>query len=150
MSLEKKAFDDRFQRASAIISHAGMGAITMALDHGKPLLVMPRQRRLHEVVNDHQAALAEKFAALGHLLLARDETQLRAKVEQLRSFVPRPRQAHPEVVARKIGALFGDPPRRRGRSSSAALSDPARKNVAGADGVPYSWHSPKQTVTLAD
>ena len=100
VSLEKKAFDDRFQRASAVISHAGMGAITMALDQGKPLLVMPRQRRLHEVVNDHQAALAEKFAALGHLLLARDETQLGGKVEQLRSFVPRPRHAHPEVVAR--------------------------------------------------
>jgi len=101
-SLEKEAFDERFRRASAIISHAGMGAITMALDHGKPLLVMPRQRKYKEVVNDHQAALAETFDALGHILLARDETQLRAKVEQLRSFVPRPRQADPEVVARRI------------------------------------------------
>lgn len=102
-SLEKKAFDDHFRGASAIISHAGMGVITMALDNGKPLLVMPRQRKYREVVNDHQAVLADKFEALGHLLVARDETQLRAKVEQLRSFVPRPRQADPEVVARRIG-----------------------------------------------
>ncbi len=101
-SLEKNAFDERFRQASAIISHAGMGAITMALDHGKPLLVMPRQKKYKEVVNDHQGALADKFEALGHILVARDETQLREKVEQLRSFVPRPRQAQPEAVARKI------------------------------------------------
>jgi UDP-N-acetylglucosamine transferase subunit ALG13 len=101
-SLEKKAYDECFRQASAIISHAGMGAITMALDHGKPLLVMPRQKKYKEVVNDHQGALAEKFEALGHILVARDETQLREKVAQLRSFVPRPRKAEPEAVAQKI------------------------------------------------
>ncbi|MCU0914616.1 MAG: glucuronosyltransferase [Planctomycetes bacterium] len=101
-SLEKQAFDERFRAARAIISHAGMGAITMALDHGKPLLVLPRQRRHREVVNNHQRELAERFAALGHILVARDETQLRAKVGQLGSFVPRPREAQPELVARKI------------------------------------------------
>lgn len=101
-SLEKKAYDERFRQASAIISHAGMGAIMMALDQGKPLLVMPRQKKYKEVVNDHQGALADKFEALGHILVARDETQLREKVAQLRSFVPRPRKAEPEAVARKV------------------------------------------------
>jgi UDP-N-acetylglucosamine transferase subunit ALG13 len=100
--LEKEAFDDCFRRASAVISHAGMGAIAMALDQGKPLLVMPRQREYQEVVNSHQTDLAHRFEALGHILVAQNETQLRAKVEQLRSFVPRPRQANPEVVAARI------------------------------------------------
>lgn len=80
--------------------------ITMALDNGRPLLVMPRRRKYQEVVNDHQAVLADKFEALGHLLVAQDETQLRAKVEELRSFAPRPRQAEPEVVARRIGRFW--------------------------------------------
>lgn len=101
-SLEKKAYDERFRQASAIISHAGMGAITMALDHDKPLLVMPRQRKYKEVVNDHQGPLADKFEALGHILVARDEAQLREKVAQLGSFVPRRREAEPAAVARKI------------------------------------------------
>ncbi len=101
-SLEKKTYDERFRQASAIISHAGMGAITMALDCGKPLLVMPRQAKYKEVVNDHQGALADKFETLGHILVARDETQLREKVAQLRSFVPRPRKAQPEAVVQKI------------------------------------------------
>ena len=101
-SLEKKAYDDRFRHASAVISHAGMGAITMALDQGKPLLVMPRRRKYKEVVNDHQSVLADKFEALGHILVAHDEAQLKQKMEQLRSFVPRPRRAEPEAVARKV------------------------------------------------
>jgi UDP-N-acetylglucosamine transferase subunit ALG13 len=79
-----------------------MGAIAMALDHEKPLLVMPRQKKYKEVVNDHQGPLADKFEALGHILVARDEAQLREKVAQLGAFVPRPRQAQPEAVAQKI------------------------------------------------
>jgi beta-1,4-N-acetylglucosaminyltransferase len=102
VSLEKTAYDDRFREASAVISHAGMGAITMALDQGKPLLVIPRQRKYKEVVNGHQEALADKFEALGHILVARDDAQLRERVAHLRSFVPRPRQAEPEVVAQKV------------------------------------------------
>jgi UDP-N-acetylglucosamine transferase subunit ALG13 len=102
VSLEKNAYDDRFRQASAVISHAGMGAITMALDQGKPLLVMPRQKKYKEVVNDHQEALADKFEALGHILVARDEAQLREKVARLESFVPRPRRAEPEAVALKV------------------------------------------------
>lgn len=105
-SLEKEAFDDHFRQASTVISHAGMGAITMALDYGKPLLVMPRRRDYREVVNDHQEALADKFEALGHILVARDETQLRARVRQLQSFVPCPRKAEPDMVAQKIGEFL--------------------------------------------
>jgi UDP-N-acetylglucosamine transferase subunit ALG13 len=74
----------------------------MALDQSKPLLVMPRQRKYREVVNDHQEAVADRFEALGHILVARDGTQLAEKVARLRSFVPRPRKAEPEAVAQKV------------------------------------------------
>ncbi len=105
-SLDKSAFDRNFQQASAIIGHAGMGTITMALENSKPLLAMPRRKKYGEVVNDHQVMLAIKFEALGHLLLARDETELADKVEQLKSFVPRPRQVNPDAVTRRISAFL--------------------------------------------
>jgi beta-1,4-N-acetylglucosaminyltransferase len=106
VSLDKAAFDQRFRQASAIISHAGMGTITMALDHGKSLLAMPRLKKHREVVSDHQGPLAQKFEALGHILLALDETQLPAKFSQLRSFAPQPRRADHEAVARRIGRFL--------------------------------------------
>ena len=101
-SLEKEAFDASFCGASAVISHAGMGTITMALDNGKPLLAMPRRKKHREVVNDHQVALAVRFAALGHIIVAENERQLAEKIVHLRTFVPRPRQVEPEAVAQRI------------------------------------------------
>jgi UDP-N-acetylglucosamine transferase subunit ALG13 len=106
-SLDKSAFDRNFQQASAIIGHAGMGTITMALESSKPLLVMPRRKKYGEVVNDHQVVLAIKFEALGHILLARDETELADKIERLKSFVPRLRKADPDAVTRRISAFLG-------------------------------------------
>jgi UDP-N-acetylglucosamine transferase subunit ALG13 len=105
-SLDKAAFDQRFEQASAIISHAGMGTITMALDHGKALLAMPRLKKYREVVNDHQMPLAEKFETLGHILLARDEGQLADKLYQLKSFVPQPRKTAHDAVAQHIGRFL--------------------------------------------
>ena len=68
--LDKRLFERWVQKASAIIGHAGMGTITMALDNEKPILVMPRLRRYAEVVNDHQVAIAQRFEQLGHILAA--------------------------------------------------------------------------------
>ena len=105
-SLDKATFDDHVERSSAIIGHAGMGTITLALEHGKPLLAMPRLKKYGEVVNDHQVGLAEEFEALGHILVARDPGELAARLPQLRSFTPQRRVASPEAVAERIGGFI--------------------------------------------
>jgi exopolysaccharide biosynthesis glucuronosyltransferase PssE len=105
-SLEKTLFDQRFNEADCIISHAGMGTITMALDTGKPLLVMPRLRRYGEVVNDHQLAIARKFEELGYLLVAYAAEDVPTKMEQLRSFVPQDRYPRADLVAARISTFL--------------------------------------------
>ncbi len=100
--LSKEEYDRKVADSVALISHAGIGSITSALSRNKPLLVMPRLKRFGEHVNDHQVGTAKKFEELGHVLVAWDEKQLPGKIEELRSFVPRPRQAQPEVVAAHI------------------------------------------------
>ena len=65
--LQKDDFDKNMREASSIISHAGMGTITAALEGKKPLLVMPRLRKFGEVVNDHQVAIAKKFHILSKI-----------------------------------------------------------------------------------
>jgi len=105
-SLDKKAFDEHVREASAIISHAGMGTITMAFDMGKPLLAMPRLKRYGEVVNDHQVAIVRKFEQLGHLLVAYTPEELADKVRLLKDFRPKPRQVQPEAVARRIAEFL--------------------------------------------
>jgi UDP-N-acetylglucosamine transferase subunit ALG13 len=100
-SLEKEMFDKYVKQASGIISHAGMGTITIALSNHKPLLVMPRLKRYHEVVNNHQVAIAKKFSELGYILVAYDK-DLSYEIRHLKNFVPQERLATPNAVVDRI------------------------------------------------
>jgi beta-1,4-N-acetylglucosaminyltransferase len=106
--LEKAVFDQYFDDADSIISHAGMGTITMALDHRKPLLVMPRLKEYGEVVNNHQLAIAKKFEQLGYLLVAYNSEEVPVKIKQLKSFVPQERRPCADIVATRISTFLNE------------------------------------------
>jgi UDP-N-acetylglucosamine transferase subunit ALG13 len=106
--LPREEYARRMKDASAVIGHAGMGTIATALDAGKPLLVMARLERYGEIVNDHQAATAGKFAELGHVIAAANESEIEAKLAGLREFRPKARRTNAEgVVARVARFLEG-------------------------------------------
>jgi UDP-N-acetylglucosamine transferase subunit ALG13 len=107
-SLDKHLFDGWMRKASGIISHAGVGTITMALDSKKPLLVMPRLKKYGEVVHDHQVAIAQKFEELGHMLVAYSEEELPGKLRELKSFVPKPRENQAKAVASRIAKFLNE------------------------------------------
>ncbi len=81
--LSTAEYSRRVEQATIIISHAGMGTILTALEHGKPLLVMPRLGSLDETRNDHQIATAREFASQGMVHAARDEQELAAQLERI-------------------------------------------------------------------
>jgi UDP-N-acetylglucosamine transferase subunit ALG13 len=107
-SVEKAVFDRYFSDAESVISHAGMGTITMALEQRKPLLVMPRLKKYGEVVNDHQLAIAKKFEQLGYLLVAYNTEDVQVKMKQLKSFVPQQRKPCPDIVAARIATFLNE------------------------------------------
>jgi len=104
--LGKEEFDHYFQKASAVIGHAGMGTITTALEYRKPLLVMPRLKRYKEHVNDHQLDTARVFEQLGHVLVAYEEKYLSQKVQALSHFVPEKRRTQLEAVVARISKFL--------------------------------------------
>ena len=63
--LEKEHFDFFFREADVVISHAGIGNILLAIDFQKPIIVVPRQKKFNEHVNDHQVQTAKKFEHRG-------------------------------------------------------------------------------------
>jgi len=107
-TLPREEYAQTVRKARALIGHAGMGTIRMALEAGKPLLVMPRRARLGEVVNDHQTDTARKFAQLRHVLLAEDESQIFEKLAELRDFVPEPRVPRALGVIERVKAFLDD------------------------------------------
>lgn len=97
--LRKQEFDDSVSCCSSIISHAGMGAITVALDNNKPLLVMARLKKFGEAVNDHQVALARRFEEYGCLLVVDHADEFSDKFKQVQAFMAQKRQTKPQSVA---------------------------------------------------
>lgn len=82
-------FKQRFNQARVIIAHAGMGTIISALSHGKPILIMPKLACLGEHRNEHQLATARRMMSLGNVTVAFNEAELREKLDQLDTLIPR-------------------------------------------------------------
>ena len=74
--------------------------------NGKPLLAIPRLKKYGEVVNDHQVAIAIRFEKLGHILSAYSVEELPDKLQQLKIFVPKPRENQAKAVADRIASFL--------------------------------------------
>ena len=83
--LEPPEFKQRVDWCDVLVAHAGMGSILTALQHGKPLLVMPRRGAFLETRNDHQVATAERFRAMEKVTVAMDEGELPAQLDRVRA-----------------------------------------------------------------
>ena len=90
-TLEHGEYERILQSCNQIISHAGIGSIATAMRLQKPMLVMPRQKRYNEVVNDHQVKTSQKFEKMGYILAAYDTSDLEEKLNCLQDFVPKQR-----------------------------------------------------------
>lgn len=104
--LDKENFDKTFDSCQGMISHAGMGNISLSLKTGKPLMVMPRLRQYGEHVNDHQLETAQKFEKLGHVIVAYHENELPEKLELLKTFKPNRRVPNRQGVIDRIGRFL--------------------------------------------
>jgi len=51
--------------ARLIVSHAGAGSILTALEHNKPLVLVPRLKAFGEVFDDHQMEIAREMEPRG-------------------------------------------------------------------------------------
>jgi len=64
--------------ARLIISQGGPGSIMLGLTRGKVPIVVPRQKRFGEMVDDHQVLFVQKLAEDGKVLPVYDVSQLAA------------------------------------------------------------------------
>jgi UDP-N-acetylglucosamine transferase subunit ALG13 len=108
-------FERLMRDAHVVVTHGGCGTIIQALRAGKVPVVMPRQRRCGEHVDDHQVELARALAAEGRIVLAMETSDLGSAIAAARvQSAPRAtepprmvglvRQAIEELLAARAGA----------------------------------------------
>jgi beta-1,4-N-acetylglucosaminyltransferase len=54
--------DDLVKEARVVVSHAGAASIINVLKYRKPLIIIPRQKKYNEHIDDHQMELASVMA----------------------------------------------------------------------------------------
>jgi UDP-N-acetylglucosamine transferase subunit ALG13 len=81
--LDPADFKKRLAASRVVVGHAGMGTILSALQHAKPVLVMPRRGSLGETRNDHQLATARQLQATGRIGVAFDETEMTEMLDRV-------------------------------------------------------------------
>jgi UDP-N-acetylglucosamine transferase subunit ALG13 len=74
--IDMEEYNKAVTECDLLVAHAGMGAILTALEAGKPIVIMPRKAKLGEHRNDHQLATAARFADMGKVLVAMEESDL--------------------------------------------------------------------------
>jgi UDP-N-acetylglucosamine transferase subunit ALG13 len=64
------------REARAVVMHAGVGSMMIALANGKRPIVMPRLQRFGEHVDDHQLELGRRLEAIGLVTVVEDAGEL--------------------------------------------------------------------------
>jgi len=104
--LPHSEYEATMAKAKTLISHAGIGTITSALQRELPMLVLPRSPNFGELVDDHQEKTAQAFARDGHLLTFHDSAELAHRYAQLSEFKPSPRNPNATGIAAAIGQFI--------------------------------------------
>lgn len=73
--------------ARLIIAHAGTGSILTALEHNRPLVLVPRLKAFGEVFDDHQLEIAREMEPRG-ITIVYDISNLEAAIRDAKPALP--------------------------------------------------------------
>ncbi len=82
--LDRDAFQEKIEEADIIITHGGTGVIIKSLKLGKKIIVVPRQKKFNEHVDDHQLQIAKEFDGK-FVETVLDIEELEEKIESIRT-----------------------------------------------------------------
>jgi UDP-N-acetylglucosamine transferase subunit ALG13 len=109
--LEFMPYDDVvavMREASAVVCHSGVGTIMTALGCGKRPLVLVREQRHGEHVDDHQRQVAKALSDRGLVLTIASTEELRAALEHSTSVVWDPGTRRDDLRRAVAAAVAGE------------------------------------------
>jgi len=75
---------EHIRQASVVITHAGAGSTLVCIQQGKHPVLVPRQPRYGEIVDEHQLPFADKFGQLGLATTVHEMPELAGAIAAVR------------------------------------------------------------------
>ena len=87
-TIAKTELDKLIEKSSLVISHGGVGSMVTANQKGKKVIAVPRRKKYHEHVNDHQVETIEIFAKRGYVMPIKNVEDLGQALKNIKEFEP--------------------------------------------------------------
>lgn len=79
--LPYKDFNTYIDNADVIITHSGVNSIMTCMNKKKPLVIVPRQKKYGEHIDDHQMEIADLMECKFNVIVVRDIGDLPGAIE---------------------------------------------------------------------
>lgn len=86
--LDYDKMQDYMKKCDYVISHGGI-SIMEALKLNKKILVVPREKKYNEHINNHQFEICDYLEKEGYILVARTEQDFIEKISRIKNFKPK-------------------------------------------------------------
>ena len=87
-TIPRQELDKLIEKAKLVISHGGVGSMITANQKGKKVIAVPRHKKYHEHVNDHQVDTIEIFAKRGYVMPLNNIEDLEQALQNIKEFTP--------------------------------------------------------------
>ena len=84
----KTELEKYIEKASFVITHAGVGTIFDCLKKNKKIIAVPRLSKYKEHNNDHQLQIVEEFGKEGFLIPVYEMDELEQAIQKVKTFKP--------------------------------------------------------------
>lgn len=84
--IDSEEYAKKISECSILITHAGVGTIITGTNAKKPVIVVPRQSRFGEHVDDHQGEIANAFSSKGCVLSCKNVDELGDYIEKAKTY----------------------------------------------------------------
>ena len=86
--IEKDEVEKLIDKSSFIISHGGSGSMIDALRIKKKMIIIPRDEKYGEHIDNHQFELVDKFSEKGLILKANTQDEFFQQLKNIEKFEP--------------------------------------------------------------
>ena len=102
----REELDKLIDQASLVITHGGVGSMITANQRGKKVIAVPRLKKYHEHVNDHQIATVKAFKEKGYVLEAEGTQNLAEAISKVKDFEPVIYQKKESKIVELVGSFI--------------------------------------------
>jgi UDP-N-acetylglucosamine transferase subunit ALG13 len=83
--VEMSRMEKLIDRASIVITHAGIGTLMLSLKKNKKIIAVPRLKKFGEHTNDHQVQIVKELESQNRLLAVYDIENLEAAIQKIKN-----------------------------------------------------------------